>query len=306
MRQWSRRKKKMKILAAPAREFKNLLRDATREDLEFLGQWDSHVSRVKIYDPVQNALLSLNDLHSDDKPCWPLVWLAIRFNRKHLVMKRKNIDWTGILHELTQFEETIKWRWFLRHSESTPSLKIPFSKTPKISTILPPGLKCWIGQFRRRMMATLKSANQKAPKNVTCGRLMRFCLKRVQNYSWIAVLNDKEPGVTFMKKHQLCDVGEKILSGSAYLEMSPLNLNINEIGTTYEAMCKNIANAMSIPALKTNLLKSWFVDDATVISTLSINCKSHKRFGETAWRNIHASNQWVLNGIIIWVFNMLS
>ena len=111
---------------------------------------------------------------------------------------------------------------------------------------------------------------------------------------------DKETGYCLMRKSTLATIHKEMLQSSMYTEISPLDINLDEIMSTYNRLCKKIAALEQDPRLLRELQKSAY-EGKSIISTLSIKTKTHKPQGEVSHRNVHSSPSPKFAGVSTWI-----
>ena len=90
---------------------------------------------------------------------WPIVWLLVRHNPKHIFFSTRGIDLQSVGDRVRQFEHKLRWMWFHRDVVSRPSLLKYKGTTPRSTGESCPSLDACLSTIRKAVLTYTHRAN---------------------------------------------------------------------------------------------------------------------------------------------------
>ena len=102
---------------------------------------------------------------------WPIVWLLVRHNPKHIFISKKGIDLQSVGDHVRQFEQKLKWMWFHRDTLSSAPLLKYKGTTPKFTGTTCPALDAGLHSLRNTVFSYARRANTVTRAKSCCNTL---------------------------------------------------------------------------------------------------------------------------------------
>jgi hypothetical protein len=135
-----------------ARLLQDLMKGASLEDWALFAELEKLSSFLYWYDGV-------NDELQPTAVEWPIVWLLVRHNPKHIFISKKGIDLQSVGDHVRQFEQKLKWMWFHRDTLSSAPLLKYKGTTPKFIGTTCLALDAGLHSMRNTVFSYARRAN---------------------------------------------------------------------------------------------------------------------------------------------------
>lgn len=275
---------------------------ASAEDWFILAE----LGRLRQYLYQYNA--EEDELYNADCIAWPILWLLVRHNRKHIFVSKKRIDISELTKSVHSFENRVRWRCHFRDSEiaTIPCINYKGSAKPFTGGVRNPALEFVLRSLRSTVLETARRANTKAtPKVSNVVGLTRWAWRLLRDNEYTAVPNDKEPGFTIAPIHDMSIIHQKVLDDNTYKLIDPININERKMRIEYTSLCDDIADLEHEPLYSHALRKSFYEPSATYIAKLKCTVKTTKPRGAKKIRNLHTCPNSKFACLSMWVNKFL-
>ena len=265
-----------------ARLLHELMKGASLEDWALFAELEKLSSFLYWYDGVNDEL----------QPAaveWPIVWLLVRHNPKHIFISKKGIDLQSVGDHVRQFEQKLKWMWFHRDTLSSAPLLKYKGTTPKFTGTTCPALDAGLHSIRNTVFSYAKRANTVSRAKSCCNTLglTKWAWEILRQKRYHVFLNDKEPGFTLMTIADAVQIHTLILASSYYKVVQENCINANPIRIEFFKLCGDLAKFEGDDQWYSVLKKSYWNPGSTLIAKLKCNMKTTKPKGKNRVRNLH-------------------
>ena len=294
----------------------NLLRGSSKDDLMALAKPGPLFNLLLHYDPLDASCYPIGP---DSGFPWPLVFLAGRWHRKHLLPNRALPKLSHVRDAVHQFANKVKWKSVLEDAaQKKPSIMVKSRRTPDYVARRPlnddqpmkqlqPEVTAWASRVSGMLIKAASDARDRAR---SCGlsygsrpKLVDFAISCLRSREWRLLPNDKDGGYSLTSREDLCAETFRVLRKEWYSELDPLCVNMKSILIEYRKLANAIGELEEEPDLATSLKRS--LDGGSIFTTLRLTCKSHKGVGRVGCRNLHTAPRYAFAGNAAWIQKQL-
>ena len=271
------------------------MRNSSLEDWHYLLNLEKLREHCVLYDMGQRSCSPANEHFP-----WPLIYLAGRFNKKHILALGGTPKRLELNNRLNNFAKSQRWKWVLRKTPARfPSIRYRTAPTycgEKVAK----EINSFLCQLSKQVHSAAKrSCSLARLRNATnCTGLIKFAMALCGKLKITLVPADKGGGWCFMSSEALVDAHLEVLKSSLYEEVNPNTVKENDVHERHGHMINRIIKMEDETELQV-LRRS--VRDNSLLLNLSITIKTHKPPGEVGFRAICGASKFSLKGAALWV-----
>ena len=230
-----------------------------------------------------------------------------RFNKKHIMCGSSLMKAERTHKEILNWCHKVRWRWHFKDDSSPPLLPLRRRRSvipcPMLTT---PPLTCWLSLLQSKLNGAVHEAFNRHRYNrqfSTVTNLVTFGLKLLKTSNFIAIQTDKDGGMGIESINDVRVVIDEVLARPEYAEIPVCNrpkVLVEAVQRTMK-MAVKIEQSIGPPGIASAIRRYLREDNATIVSKLKLTLKSHKEAGEVSHRALHATPNYMLMGLGLWV-----
>jgi len=134
-----------KQAAAKVKLLLTWIKGASHIDLSFLLNFNALRDYLKVYNDETREV----SVAPADTP-WPLIWMLVRYSRKHIWCSKKTLDLKLFHHHVLAFGHKLRWGWVFRNEESRAlPFRVPHVSTAPCRLVIDAAIEAWIAKLQR-------------------------------------------------------------------------------------------------------------------------------------------------------------
>ena len=178
-------------------------------DLETLASFHQLGSRVSVYEPELKSVF----VNPQTIP-WPIIWIAARFNKKHIVTSKRLPSLEPVHRCLRQAANKLKWAWVFRgEGHGGCYLRLRRGITPLCPKVVDPEVSAWISSLHNTIVGACQRSLKKAKFFRPCSNtipLTSWGFRLMKQWGLCGVETDKQGGFAIMPKSERIRVHDEI------------------------------------------------------------------------------------------------
>ena len=276
---------------------------ATVEDWSFVADFDSLSKFLYIYDFDTDSLCI-----ADNRIPWPVIWLMVRHNRKHIFVRKQQLGDEVLDTYLESFANRQRWAWHFRRCTEAPLL--PRGRGVAVADfneVRSPALEYFIREVSSAVKESVRDANARGSARGDVSNVLpltRWAFQLFKQSGYVAWANDKEPGFTLLSREDACEVHLRILEADAYVPVDSFEVLPSHLRLEYVKLCAWVASVEDNERWISTLTRSLRTR-STIIAKLKCTVKTTKSAGSNFFRNLHACPSFQFEDLGRWLDRVL-